>query len=110
MRCFFDLVSAEESLSDTEGLEVADVQTIHMQAQDAIWELRLETETTPKEWEGWRLNVVGETGELLLSISLDTPSAAIVLPEDLQEPVSEQDIHPELITDRPALDKGERLH
>lgn len=71
MHCYFHLVHTHERIVDETGIEVSDLEAAHYQALKAIQELRQEGEDDV-DWRGWQLEVVDETGSVLLSIPLDT--------------------------------------
>jgi hypothetical protein len=73
MRCFFHLRHEQETIVDTDGLEVSDVEAVHAYALEAIQELRQETGLVFDDWQGWQLIAADETGEILLSVCLDRP-------------------------------------
>jgi hypothetical protein len=73
MRCYFHLVSGEEAIMDDTGIEVADIETAQREALKAIQEMRQEAPDADEDWQNWRLNVVDQSGNVLLSIRLDTP-------------------------------------
>jgi hypothetical protein len=64
-------VHTHERILDETGIEVSDVEAAHYQALKAIQELRQDGESDEIDWRGWQLEVVDETGKILLSIPLD---------------------------------------
>jgi len=70
MRCYFNLMSDDETLLDEEGVEVRDLDQAWAQALKAIAELRQEAEFDLTEWERWRLEATDSTGKVLFSIRL----------------------------------------
>ncbi|MBQ0819076.1 hypothetical protein KBI52_02280 [Microvirga sp. HBU67558] len=71
MHCYFHLVHMHERIIDEAGIEVSDVEAAHYQALKAIQELRQEGEADEVDWSGWQLEVVDESGKVLLSIPLN---------------------------------------
>nr|WP_246529220.1 hypothetical protein [Microvirga zambiensis] len=51
---------------------MSDIEAAHYQALKAIQELRQDGESDEIDWRGWQLEVVDESGKILLSIPLDT--------------------------------------
>jgi hypothetical protein len=74
MRCFFHFVSESESMRDTEGLEVMDVDQAHAEALETLQSLIQEDEEAAAMWSGWRLDVCDASGRALFSVSLDQPA------------------------------------
>jgi hypothetical protein len=74
MRCFFHFVSESESMRDTEGLEVMDVDQAHAEALETLQSLIQEDEEAAAMWSGWRLDVCDASGRELFSFSLDQPA------------------------------------
>lgn len=74
MRCFFHLLSDDDTILDDRGLEIADLQEAKVQALMAIQELRQEIDSIDEDLRGWRLHVVDGSGVILMSVSLDMPA------------------------------------
>jgi hypothetical protein len=74
MRYFFHLVGAYDTLLDEEGVEVADMDELRVQAEKAVEELRSEDPSAARDWKGWRLEVADTSGAVLLTINLDPVS------------------------------------
>ena len=74
MRCFFHFVSESESMRDTEGLEVSDVDQAHAEALETLQSLIQEDEEAAAMWSGWRLEVCDASGKALFSVRLDQPA------------------------------------
>jgi hypothetical protein len=73
MRCYFHFVNGREAVQYDTAVEVSDVGKMQRLAQHVIHKLRVEADRVNEEWRGWRLNVVHESGSVLLSMSLDSP-------------------------------------
>ena len=71
MRCFFHLLSGDDTILDSQGLEVSDLQEAEEQALEAIQEVRQEIESNHEDLKGWHLHVVDGSGVTLMSIPLD---------------------------------------
>jgi hypothetical protein len=70
MRCYFNLLGDSDTILDTDGIEVEDIAQARAQALKAIEELRDDEDMLPDDWQGWRLEVVDDSGEILFSIGL----------------------------------------
>jgi len=70
MRCYFNLISDEETMIDDEGVEVRDLDQAWAQALKAVMELRAEAEGELIEWNRWRLEATDINGNVLFSINL----------------------------------------
>jgi len=72
MRCYFHLVNSHEFIPDDTGVEILDLTTARDFALQAIEDIREEAIQTGASWQGWRLDVVNPSGEVLLSIPLES--------------------------------------
>jgi hypothetical protein len=70
MRCYFNLISDDETMIDDEGVEVRDLDQAWAQALKAIAELRAEAEGDLIEWDRWRLEAADSNGKVLFSVKL----------------------------------------
>ena len=70
MRCYFNLVSGSEKILDQDGIEVRDIEQAHVQALNAVEELREENATAAGDWSDWSLEVTDASGNVLFSINL----------------------------------------
>jgi hypothetical protein len=66
MRCFFHLVNGAETIPDDTGVEASDVITAEEMALQAIEDIRNEALELGASWRGWRLEIVGASGHILL--------------------------------------------
>jgi hypothetical protein len=73
MRCYLHLVNGQESILDETVLEISDIEEAHTHALQALQELMEMRWIMDEDWLHWRLNVVDEASEVLLSLSLDKP-------------------------------------
>jgi hypothetical protein len=71
MRCYFHLVNSHEFVADDTGVEIFDLATAREFALQAIEDIREEAIQLGASWQGWRLDVVDPSGNVLLSIPLD---------------------------------------
>jgi hypothetical protein len=71
MRCYFHLVNGHEGILDDVGNEVSDLNTAAEMARQAIDDIRSEALELGASWQGWRLDIVDPSGQILLSIPLD---------------------------------------
>jgi hypothetical protein len=71
MRCYFHLVNSHELITDDTGVEVLDLAMAQIFALQAIEDIREEAIQLGASWQGWRLDVVDSSGNVLLSIPLD---------------------------------------
>lgn len=70
MRCYFNLVSDDETMIDEEGVEVRNIDQAWAQALKAIAELREEAEGDFIEWDRWSLQATDASGAILFSLKL----------------------------------------
>lgn len=70
-RYYFNLTDGDEVIRDEDGIEVPDVRVALIHAFEAIEELRGEDISFSGEWQGWRLDVVDGSGNLIQSLPLD---------------------------------------
>ena len=71
---YFNLTDGHDVIPDEIGIEVSDDRAALIHAFEAVEELRREADTSPDEWEGWRLNIMDDTGRLIHSLALDDSS------------------------------------
>jgi hypothetical protein len=70
-RYYFNLTDGDEVIRDEDGIEAPDVRTALIHAFEAIEELRKEDSSPMSEWQGWSLEVVDSSGNLVHRLSLD---------------------------------------
>ncbi len=73
MRCFFNLVRADDYMLDPEGVEAADMEELRAEVAKAIEEMRHADPAAGRDWRGWRMEVTDASGAVLLTIDLDRP-------------------------------------
>ena len=71
MRCYFNLVSAHESILDHDGVEVSDLDQARSMARAAAQEIVQTGEARVGDWQGWRMKVVNGSGVALFSFDLE---------------------------------------
>jgi len=71
MRCYFHLVNGHELIKDDTGVEILDLTRARDFALQAIDDIREEAIDVGASWQGWRLDVVDPSGNVLLSIPLE---------------------------------------
>jgi hypothetical protein len=71
MRCYFHLVNGHELITDDTGVEIIDLARARDFALQAIEDIREEAIDVGASWQGWRLDVVDPSGNVLLSIPLE---------------------------------------
>ena len=71
MRCYFNLVGAQQTLVDNDGVEVDNLDEGHALVREAIAEIIQDGEAEIADWRGWRLEAVDASGAVLFAINLD---------------------------------------
>jgi hypothetical protein len=71
-RYYFNLTDGDEVIRDENGIEVSDVRMALIYAFEAIAELRQENAAALGEWQGWRLDIIDGSGNLIHSLPLDS--------------------------------------
>jgi hypothetical protein len=72
-RFYFHLNNGDDVIRDEDGILVSDVDAALITAMEVIQELRAEDEVSAAEWQGWRLEITDEAGQVIESLSLDDP-------------------------------------
>jgi hypothetical protein len=70
-RYFFNLVNGHGVIRDEDGIELADIRAALIYAFEAIEELRREDTSSSDSWQGWRLDILNSSGQLVHSLPLD---------------------------------------
>ena len=73
MRCYFNLVSSHQTLTDDEGLEVTDVEEAHTFAREAVTEMLQEGIVEIAHWQGWEVQARDASGTVLFTMGFDAP-------------------------------------
>jgi hypothetical protein len=71
MQCYFNLVSADQIITDYEGLDVADPDEAHTEVLKAAAEIIQDGETGLTDWRGWHVEATDASGAVLFTIRLD---------------------------------------
>ena len=71
LRYYFNLTDGQEVIRDPDGIVVPDLRTALIHAFEAIEELRREASSPLDEWQGWRLDILDSSGNLIQSLPLD---------------------------------------
>jgi hypothetical protein len=71
MRCYFKLVGSDQTITDEEGLEVADVNEAHALARGAITEMIQDGAAEIARWRGWVLEARDASGTVLFTMVFD---------------------------------------
>jgi hypothetical protein len=72
-RFYFHLNNGEDVIRDEEGILVSDIDAALIAAMEVIQELRAEDSVSAAEWQGWKLEITDEAGQVIESLSLDDP-------------------------------------
>jgi hypothetical protein len=71
MRCFFHLRGNGSEILDEDGVEVGSVEEARTEALKAIGEMRREDPCLQHHWNGWRLTIVSDGGQVVSMIPLN---------------------------------------
>src|SRR3954454_15993751 len=80
MRCYFNLVSSHHTITDEEGLEVADVDEGRSFAHQAAAEMVQDGVAEIAHWRGWEMEARGASGTTLFIMGFEA-----LLPAETQE-------------------------
>lgn len=69
-RYYFNLTDGDRIIRDQDGLTLADINTAITYASKAIEELRAEALVSSDEWQGWRMEILNCSGEVVSVIPL----------------------------------------
>ena len=88
MRCYFNLVSSHHTVTDEEGLEVANLDEARTFAHEAVAEMVQDGVAEIAHWRGWEIETRDASGAVLFTIGFD----ALLPPEargaEVQAPVA----------------------
>ena len=79
MRCYFNLVSSHHTITDDEGLEVADVAEARTFVRAAVTEMVQDGVAEIAHWRGWQMEARDASGTVLFTMGFDA-----VVPEEAQ--------------------------
>ncbi len=71
MRCYFNLVSSHHTITDEEGLEVADVAEARTFARAAVAEMVQDGIAEIAHWRGWQMEARDASGTVLFTMGFD---------------------------------------
>jgi hypothetical protein len=71
MRCYFNLVSSHHTITDEEGLEVADMDEARTFAREAITEMTQDGVAEIAHWRGWEMGARDAAGTVLFTMGFD---------------------------------------
>jgi len=72
MRCYFNLVSSHHTITDDEGLEVANLDEARTFAREAVAEMVQDGVAEIARWRGWELEARNASGTVLFTVGFDT--------------------------------------
>ena len=84
MRCYFNLVSSHHTITDDEGLEVADVEEARTFAHEAVSEMVQDGVAEIAHWGGWEMEARDASGTVLFTVGFDAPLTAEALKAEAQ--------------------------
>ena len=73
MRCYFNLVSSHHTITDEEGLEVADVEEAHTFAREAVRAMAQDGLAEIAHWRGWQMEARDASGTVLFTVGFEAP-------------------------------------
>ena len=76
MRCYFNLVSSDQTITDHEGLEVTDVEEARTFAREAVAEMVQDGVAEIARWRGWEMEARDASGTVLFTMGFDAPIPA----------------------------------
>ena len=79
MRCYFNLVSSHHTITDEEGLEVADAEEARTFAREAVAEMVQDGVAEIAHWRGWQMEARDASGTVLFTMGFDA-----LVPEEVQ--------------------------
>jgi hypothetical protein len=71
MRCYFNLVRSHQTITDEDGLEVADVEEARAFAREAITEMVQHGIAEIAHWRGWQMEARDASGTVLFTVGFD---------------------------------------
>ena len=80
MRCYFNLVCSHNTITDEEGLEVADVDEARSFAHQAAAEMVQDGVAEIAHWRGWQIEARDASGTTLFTMGFDA-----LIPAEAQE-------------------------
>ena len=71
MHCYFNLISAHQTVIDNEGLEVANLEEARRLAREAVAEMIQDGVAQLAHWRGWALEARDASRTVLFTIGFD---------------------------------------
>ena len=71
MRCYFNLVRSHHTITDEEGLEVADMEEAHTFARQAVREMAQDGVAEIAHWRGWQMEARDASGTVLFTVGFE---------------------------------------
>jgi hypothetical protein len=71
VRCYLHLIGQDQDLLDQVGVETSSQEEARAEALTAIAEMLREEPSLQRDWNGWSLRIVDETGRCLSTIPLN---------------------------------------
>jgi hypothetical protein len=71
MHCYFNLVSSHHTITDDEGLEVADLDEARTFAREAVAEMVQDGVAEIAHWRGWEMEARDASGTVLFTVGFD---------------------------------------
>ena len=71
MRCYFKLVGSDQTITDEEGLEVADMEEARTFAREAIREMAQDGVAEIAHWRGWQMEAQDASGTVLFTVGFE---------------------------------------
>jgi hypothetical protein len=65
-------VSSQQIILDTTEIEISDLATVQDTVRGLIHEVQQEADQITTEWQGWRIDAGNPSGNVVLSVPLDT--------------------------------------
>ena len=76
MRCYFNLVSSHHTITDEDGLEVADVEEARTFAREAVAEMVHDGVAEIAHWRGWEMEARDASGAVLFTMGFEAVPGA----------------------------------
>ena len=73
MRCCFNLVSSHHTITNNEGLEVANLEEARTFAREAVAEMVQDGVAEIAHWRGWEMEARDASGTVLFTVGFDAP-------------------------------------
>ena len=71
MHCYFNLVSSHHTITDDEGLEVANLDEARTFAREAVAEMVQDGVAEIAHWRGWQMEARDAAGTVLFTMGFD---------------------------------------